>query len=48
MTGFWGDGGQGLELKAKKEFRKTSLVQKGDFIKALGQDPWAGRDGLVS
>ena len=28
---------------AKKEFLKTSLVQKGDFIKAWRQDPWAGR-----
>ena len=28
---------------AKKVFLKTSLVQKGDFTKARGQDPWAGR-----
>ena len=28
---------------AKKEFLKMSLVQKGDFVKAWGQDPWAGR-----
>ena len=28
---------------AKKEFLKTSLVQKHAFIKARGQDPWAGR-----
>ena len=27
----------------KKEFLKMSLVQKGDFVKAWGQDPWAGR-----
>ena len=38
---FWGDGSRGLELTAKKEFLKTSLVQKDDFIKAHGQDPWA-------
>ena len=25
----------------KKEFLKMSLVQKSDFIKAQGQDPWA-------
>ena len=31
---------------AKKEFLKTSLVQKGDFIKAQGQDLWAGRAAL--
>ena len=24
----------------KKEFLKTSLVQKDDFIEAQGQDPW--------
>ena len=28
-----------------KEFLKMSLVQKGDFIKAWGQDPWAGSYG---
>ena len=33
---WWGF--RGLELTAKKEFLKTSLVQKGDFIKARGQD----------
>ena len=32
--------GSGLEPMAKKEFLKMSLVQKGDFIKAGGQDPW--------
>ena len=31
---------------AKKEFLKMSLVQKGDFIKARGQDPWAERAAL--
>ena len=31
---------------AKKEFLKTSLVQKGDFIKAWGQDQWAERTVL--
>ena len=35
-----------LELMAKKEFLKMSLVQKGDFIKAQGQDPWAERAAL--
>ena len=34
MGGLWG-----LEPMAKKEFFKMSLVQKGDFIKAWGQDP---------
>ena len=33
---FWSNGG-GPELMAKKEFL-GSLVQKGDFIKARGQD----------
>ena len=28
---------------AKKEFLKTSLVQKGDFIKVWLWDPWAER-----
>ena len=36
---FWGDGGGGSELRAKKEFLKTQLVQKSDFLKAGGQDP---------
>ena len=35
---FWGDGGSGLEPTAKKEFLRMFLVQKGDFIKARGQD----------
>ena len=41
----WGDGGvfMGSEPTAKKEFLKTSLVQKGDFIKVGGQDSWVGR-----
>ena len=42
MMKFWGDG-EVSERTAKKEFLKMSLVQKSDFIKALGQDPWAGR-----
>ena len=42
---FWGDGGF-LELTAKKEFLKMSLVQKGDFIKAQGLDLWAERAAL--
>ena len=36
VVGFMGSGAD-----AKKEFLKTSLVQKGDFIEAWGQDPWA-------
>ena len=35
-----------MVLMAKKEFLKKSLVQKGDFIKAWGQDPWAERAAL--
>ena len=31
-------GGGGPELTAKKECLKMSLVQKGDFIQAWGQD----------
>ena len=31
-----------LEQMAKR-ILETSLVPKGDFIKAQGQDPWAGR-----
>ena len=38
--------GGGSKLKANKEFLKTSLVEKGDFIKAQGQDLWAGRAAL--
>ena len=34
---FWGD--RGLEPTAKKEFLKTSLGQKGDFIKSKGTGP---------
>ena len=30
----------------KKDFLKTSLVQKDDFIKAQGQDPGAERAAL--
>ena len=36
----------GSELTAKKEVLKTSLVQKGDFIEAWGQDLWAERAAL--
>ena len=43
--GFWGDGGC-PEPMAKKEFLKTPLVQKGDFIKAHLQNPWAERAAL--
>ena len=45
---FWDDGGGSWspELTAKKEFLKMSLVQKGDFIKAWGQDLWAERAAL--
>ena len=32
-----------MELTARKEFLKMSLVQKGDCIKARGQNPWAER-----
>ena len=42
VMGFWRGGG-GLQPTAKKEFLRRSLVQKGDFTKARGQDPWAGR-----
>ena len=37
----WRWGSWGPEPVAKQEFLKTSLVQKGDFIEAWGQDPWA-------
>ena len=36
----------GPETMTKKEFLKTSLVQKGDFIKAQEQELWAGRAAL--
>lgn len=39
MMKFWGDGGVPAVLK-------TSSVQKGDFIKAGGQDAWSGRAAL--
>ena len=45
LMGFWGDGGC-PEPMAKKEFLKTPLVQKGDFIKAHLQNPWAERAAL--
>ena len=37
LMGFWNDGGS--MLTAKKQFLKMYLVQKGDFMKAQGQDP---------
>ena len=46
VMGFWGVIGGGLELTVKKEFLKKSLVQKGEFIKAQGQDLWAERAAL--
>ena len=44
--GLGGDGGSS-ELTPKKESLKTSLVQKGDCIKAREQDLWAERAALV-
>ena len=41
---WWGS--WGLGLTTKKEFLKTSLVQKGGFIKAQRQDPWVERAAL--
>ena len=41
MGGLWV-----LEMMARKELLKTSLVQKGDFTAGRGQDPWAGRAAL--
>ena len=38
MLGFKADGQEGI--------LEMSLVQKGGFIKARGQDPWAGRAAL--
>ena len=38
IVGFTRSGADGQERNLK-----TSLVQKGDFVKAWGQDPWAGR-----
>ena len=40
---WWKSGADGQERNLE-----TSLVQKGDFIKAGGQDPWAGRAALGS
>ena len=42
----WSPGGVLQRQQVKKEFLKMSLVQKGDFSKAWGQDPWAGRAAL--
>ena len=36
-------GFMGPEPMTKKEFLKTSLVQKGDFIEDGDRIPWAGR-----
>lgn len=38
----------GFEANSQKTIPETSLVQKGDFIKALGQDSWAERAALRS
>ena len=35
-----------LQQTAKERILEMSLVQKGDFIKARGQDPWAERVAL--
>ena len=42
---FWGGGGVVWSRRPKKN-SWTSLVEKGDFTKAWGQDPWAGRVAL--
>ena len=41
MMGFWGDGG--LEPMAKEEFLRYLWCKKDNFIKAQGQNLWAGR-----
>ena len=41
MVGLVGSGADGQE-----RIPEESLVQKGDFIKAWGQDPWAERAAL--
>ena len=33
----------GVRSGANELILEKSLVQKGDFMKAWGQDPWAGR-----
>jgi len=33
----------GFEVDGQESILETSLVQKGGFIKAQGQDPWAER-----
>ena len=38
---WWGSGSDG-----QKRIFEMSLVQKGDFIKAGGQDPWTERTAL--
>ena len=36
----------GFEDDGQERILETSLMQKGDFIKAQGQDPWAERAAL--
>ena len=45
-----GDVGEilGLEADSQERILETSLVQKGGFIKARGQDLWAERAALGS
>ena len=45
MVGLGADGSQ-ERILPKKEFWKTSLVQKHDFIKAQEQDLWAETSAL--
>ena len=38
----------GLEANSQERFFEIPLVQKGGFIKAQGQDPWAERAAVES
>jgi len=38
----------GFEANSQERILETPLVQKGDFIKAWGWDPWAERVALGS
>ena len=38
----------GFEPESQERIPEMSLVQKGSFIKAQGQDPWAERAALGS
>ena len=38
----------GFEVDSQERILEMSLVQKGGFIKAQGQDPWAGIAALES